>query len=96
MAEHTWTEGSGLTNGLPEFDWPMRKLITVYPYMNSEFDSHPSWKVQICWGDTWGHIAFGRSEEFTEAMRKACENAVEEGCPPEWLPLENMVFYEEE
>ena len=31
MAEHTWTEGEGLKNGLPDIDWAMRKFITVYP-----------------------------------------------------------------
>ena len=79
MAEHTWTEGKGLRNGLPDIDWAMRKFITVYPYRFG-------WKVTICWGDTWGHIAYGNDECFSVAMEKACSRAIRNGCPAEWLP----------
>ena len=80
MAEHTWTEGKGLRNGLPDSGWPMRKFITVYPKTYG-------WHVAICWGDTWGHIAFGEDEDFTTAMKEACTQAMKGGCPPEWLPF---------
>lgn len=79
MTEHTWAEGKGLKNGLPDIDWAMRKFITVYP-------SDTGWKVTICWGDTWGHIAYGNDECFPVAMKKACEWAIKDGCPAEWLP----------
>ena len=79
MAEHTWTEGKGLKNGLPDIDWAMRKFITVYP-------SHTGWKVTICWGDTFGHIAYGINTDFQTAMNDACKWAIKEGCPAEWLP----------
>jgi len=88
MAEHTWTEGKGLRNGLPDSGWPMRKFITVYPVQRGyEDDAHLEWKVSICWGDTWGHIAFGEDEDFTTAMKEACAQAMKGGCPPEWLPF---------
>ena len=79
MAEHTWTEGRGLRDGFPDPDWSMRKFLTVYPVKDG-------WKVTICWGDTWGHIAFGRHEDYEEALMIACENAMKEGCPHLWLP----------
>jgi len=87
MAEHTWTEGKGLKNGLPDIDWAMRKFITVYPVQENL--SHcilQGWMVTICWGKTWGHIAFGNDTDFITAMREACERAIKEGCPAEWLP----------
>jgi hypothetical protein len=91
MAEHKWTEGEGLRRGLPDRDWPMRKLITVYPinYINDEDGVVTAWNVQICWGDTWGHIAFGENEDFTTAMNEACKWAIKQGCPAEWLPYNN-------
>jgi len=79
MAEVIWTEGRGLKNGLPDIDWATRKLLTVYP-------TEEGWKVTICWGDTWGHLAYGNDEDFTTAMSKACEWAIKDGCPAEWLP----------
>ncbi len=79
MTEHTWTEGQGLKNGLPDIDWATRKFITVYP-------SKVGWKVTICWGNTWGHIAYGKDEDFVSAMKIACQEAIKDGCPTEWLP----------
>ena len=98
MTEHTWTEGKGLRDALPDIDWPMRKLITVYPHWQGAAgtDSHPSWSVQICWGDTWGHFAMYVANEFDVAMRKACESAIEQGCPAVWLPIENYADYIDE
>lgn len=94
MAEHTWTEGKGLKRGLPDRDWAMRKFITVYPinYSDGEGNIIPfsgEWKVTICWGDTWGHIAFGTDADYRLAMLEACTNAIKEGCPAEWLPYNN-------
>ena len=88
MAEHTWTEGEGLKNGLPDIDWAMRKFITVYPtlpYIEQE-DYEVNWKVTICWGDTWGHIAYGNDKCIPVAMEKACNQAIKNGCPSWWLP----------
>ena len=88
MAEHTWTEGKGLKRGLPDRDWAMRKFITVYPinYSDDKDGVATEWKVTICWGDTWGHIAFGTDEDYQVAMAEACTNAIKEGCPAKWLP----------
>tara|TARA_R100001510_G_C7588156_1_gene158764 strand:+ start:336 stop:605 length:270 start_codon:yes stop_codon:yes gene_type:complete len=85
MAEHTWTEGKGLKNGLPDINWAMRKFITVYPALPVEGEE-VKWKVTICWGDTWGHIAYGNDTDYRLAMLEACEKAIKEGCPAEWLP----------
>ena len=91
MAEHTWTEGKGLKRGLPDINWPVRKLITVYPinYIDDEDGAVTGWKVSICWGDTWGHLALREDEDFTTAMNEACKWAIKQGCPAEWLPYNN-------
>jgi GH24 family phage-related lysozyme (muramidase) len=84
MVEHTWTEGFGLKNGLPDINWATRKLLTVYP-------TEEGWIVTICWGDTWGHLVFGNDEDFITAMNKARGLAIKHGCPAEWLPYTEVV-----
>ena len=84
--EVEWTEGKGLRNGLPDSGWSTRKLLTVYPISFTELPNHRVWRVQVCWGPTWDHLEFGESASFTEALEKACSQAIKNGCPEEWLP----------
>mgnify|MGYP003678906317 FL=1 len=95
MTEHTWTEGKGLKNGLPDIDWATRKFITVYPAEigwedetddEGNFNPIMGWTINICWGNTWGQIAFAKDEDFVTAMKLACRRAIKDGCPTEWLP----------
>ena len=79
MAEVIWTEGRGLKYGLPDQDWPTRKLLTVYPTKHG-------WRVTICWGDTWGHLVIKTGEDFHTCFREAITRAIKDGCPKEWLP----------
>ena len=79
MAEVEWTEGKGLRDGLPDPGWSTWQLLTVYP-------TEKGWRVQVCWGSTWGHLHYGESASFTEALEKACSKAIKNGCPEEWLP----------
>ena len=83
MAEVEWTEGRGLEDGLPDSGWSTRKLLTVYP-------TEKGWRVQVCGGPTWGHLEFGESASFKAALKEACSQAIENGCPEEWLPINDF------
>lgn len=91
MTKPTWTEDAGLRRGLPDPDWQTRKFITVYPVcdFDCEYGTVTYWRVSICWGDTWGHLAIGIGDTVEEAMHEACESAINQKCPKEWLPCIN-------
>lgn len=77
MAEVEWTEGRGLRNGLPDPNWTHH--LIVYP-------TPSGWVVRVKWGSTFQHLHYGESASFTEALEKACSQAIKNGCPEEWLP----------
>jgi hypothetical protein len=80
MTETDWTEGEGLTdNGEHDTDWNGRDTIGITM-------SRGEWRVRILWGSCWGHLVFGIHEDFDTAMAQAVRSALDEGCPPGWLP----------
>ena len=78
MAETDWQEGKQITDGRPDVDY-------VGAHIQMHLD-HEGWVCKIRWGNTWGHLAFGKSSDFGVATHRAVEQAGLNGCPLEWLP----------
>lgn len=78
MAETDWQEGKQIKDGRPDVDY-VGAHIEVYL-------DHEGWVCKIRWGNTWGHLAFGKSATAVQAMAEAVEQASVNGCPMEWLP----------
>ena len=80
MADTDWQEGKQLKDGRPDVDY-VGAHIQVYL-------DHQGWVCQIRWGTTWGHLAFGKGSDTSEAIGMAVEQASANGCPAQWLPTE--------
>lgn len=81
-----WTVGEGLfPSGLPDPRWIGKSIMQIQPGVGS--GDGIEWLVQIQWGTTWGHYAAASSRDPQEALTMAIGQALEGGCPPEWLPM---------
>ena len=78
MAETDWQEGKQIKDGRPAVDY-VGAHIQVYL-------DHYGWVCKIRWGTTWGHLAFGKGSDASEAIEMAVAQASVNGCPPQWLP----------
>lgn len=86
--KHTdWTEGEGLNSeGLPAASWIGKSIMQIQPQMGIDCIE---WLVQVQWGSTWGHYVVATSQDPQEALTMAFGKALEYGCPPEWLPMDD-------
>ena len=79
-----WTVGEGLfPSGLPNPSWIGKSIIQIHPQLGGDAIE---WLVQIQWGSTWGHYVVATSQDPQEALTMAFGQALQFGCPPEWLP----------
>lgn len=82
-----WTVNEGLfPSGLPDPRWIGKSVIQMHPQIGIDCIE---WLVQIQWGSTWGHYVAKTSQDPQEALTMALGSALEHGCPPEWLPMDD-------
>jgi hypothetical protein len=64
---------------LPDPDWDRRAGLRVYP-------TATGWTCWIHWGGKWGTTAVGTDEDPAAAIADAVKMALQNECPPEWIP----------